>query len=253
MGLNMPSFFEFGECHAAYPVRVINEREARAGAGILFFIAFVAFMNAWLVGNYRPTQTVVLGFFADFFIRVLVNPRLAPSLILGRLAVRHQQPEYVGAPQKRFAWALGLVLASFMSVLVVFNHLRGPINMVVCTLCLVLLFFEAAFGICLGCRLYALFNKEGAQLCPGGVCERHERQSIQQVSWVQHGAAVIFGMAWWASTHLLNLMAPTDASHATSQKSTATPSVQDEERCRVPEFAKQIGHEERWKLHNGCL
>jgi len=26
----------------------------------------------------------------------------------------------------------------------------------------------------------------------------------------------------------------------------------EEERCRVPEFAKKIGHEEKWKLHNGC-
>jgi hypothetical protein len=25
-----------------------------------------------------------------------------------------------------------------------------------------------------------------------------------------------------------------------------------EERCRVPEIAKQLGHEEKWKLHNGC-
>ena len=24
------------------------------------------------------------------------------------------------------------------------------------------------------------------------------------------------------------------------------------ERCRVPEFAKALGHEEKWKLHNHC-
>jgi hypothetical protein len=24
------------------------------------------------------------------------------------------------------------------------------------------------------------------------------------------------------------------------------------ERCKVPEFAKKIGHEQQWKLHNGC-
>jgi hypothetical protein len=24
------------------------------------------------------------------------------------------------------------------------------------------------------------------------------------------------------------------------------------ERCRVPDFAKAIGHEEKWKLHNNC-
>jgi hypothetical protein len=25
------------------------------------------------------------------------------------------------------------------------------------------------------------------------------------------------------------------------------------ERCKVPEFAKAMGHEEKWKLHNSCL
>ena len=24
------------------------------------------------------------------------------------------------------------------------------------------------------------------------------------------------------------------------------------ERCKVPEFAKAMGHEEKWKLHNNC-
>ncbi len=47
----------------------------------------------------------------------------------------------------------------------------GPLNMLVCGSCLTLMFFESAFGICLGCKLYNLFNKEQAQLCPGGVCE----------------------------------------------------------------------------------
>lgn len=26
----------------------------------------------------------------------------------------------------------------------------------------------------------------------------------------------------------------------------------EEERCQVPAFAKAIGHEELWKIHNGC-
>jgi hypothetical protein len=37
-------------------------------------------------------------------IRVLVSPRYAPTLILGRLIVRNRAPEYVGARQKKFAW-----------------------------------------------------------------------------------------------------------------------------------------------------
>ena len=208
----MATFFQFGEHHGEYPVRVINEREARAGAGILFLIAGVAFMNAWLTGNYLPTQAVVLGFFADFFIRVLINPRFSPSLVLGRLAVRNQVPEFVGAPQKRFAWALGLALASLM---LVFNNVRGPINMLVCMLCLLLLFFEATFGICLGCRVYGIFNKERAQLCPGGVCEVGDRQPIQHISWFQYTVLMVFIMAWWGLVGLGESPEPHTAARGT--------------------------------------
>ena len=34
---------------------------------------------------------------------------------------------------------------------------------------------------------------------------------------------------------------------------TQAPSSADEERCRVPDFAKAMGHETIWKQHNGCL
>lgn len=43
------SFFSFGEQVHGYDIRVFNEREVRAAAGILFVGAMVAFMNAFLV------------------------------------------------------------------------------------------------------------------------------------------------------------------------------------------------------------
>jgi hypothetical protein len=250
----MANIFQFGEHHPDYPVPVINEREARAGAGILFFLALIAFMNAWLSGDFAPTQLVVMGFFADFFLRVLINPRFSPSLVLGRIAVRNQIPEYVGAPQKRFAWAIGLVLASTMLVLVVFNNVRGPVNIVVCAICLLLLFFETAFGICIGCKLYNLFNKERAQLCPGGVCDVKDRQPIQLVSGFQYAALLAFLVALgFASTLIPGAPGPVAQGPAAAGTQTVQPqSSSEEERCRVPEFAKRIGHEEKWKLHNGC-
>ena len=122
----MNNLFQFGESHPEYPVRVLNEREARAAAGIFFFLAIVAFMHVWLNGNFVMTHFVVITFFVDFFIRVLINPKYAPSLVLGRIAVRNQTPEYVGAPQKRFAWALGLVLAAVMFFMIVVGNTRGP-------------------------------------------------------------------------------------------------------------------------------
>jgi hypothetical protein len=78
----MRSLFYFGEQVENYPVRVLNEREVRAGAGILFFFAMISFLNAFLVSNYLLTKIFVVVFFIDFFIRVLINPKFAPSLIL---------------------------------------------------------------------------------------------------------------------------------------------------------------------------
>ena len=167
----MSALFRFGDTIEGYAVPVLNERAVRAGAGILFFFAIVSFMHAWLLGDFQPTRVFVVAFLIDFTLRIFVNPRYAPSLILGQWVVRKQQPEYVGAPQKRFAWAIGFVLALTMLYLIVIQGVMGPVNLIVCALCLLLLFFETAFGICLGCMVYNRFNRNQAQLCPGGVCE----------------------------------------------------------------------------------
>ncbi len=250
----MSNIFEFGEQFDGYGVRVINERAVRASAGILFFLAIISFMNAWLTGNFQPTRVFVVGFLIDFTIRIFINPRYAPSLILGQWIVRKQQPEYVGAPQKRFAWAIGFVLALTMWYLVVLNNVIGPINLIVCTLCLILLFFETAFGICIGCKLYNVFNTEKAQLCPGGVCEVEPATglgvNLAQIAIVALFAVLVGGIAQWVySTGSQN---PRQAQLANISTPTTLIDPAEAERCKVPDFAKALGHEEKWKLHNNC-
>jgi hypothetical protein len=164
------TLFQFGERIPGYSVAVFNERAVRAAAGILFFFAMVTFMNAMLLGNFQPTRVFVVAFLIDFTLRIFVNPKFSPSLILGQWIVRKQEPEYVGAPQKRFAWAIGFILAMLMLYMIVIKGLIGPINMLVCGTCLLLLFFESAFGICIGCKLYDRFSKNKVELCPGNVC-----------------------------------------------------------------------------------
>ncbi len=247
----MASFLQFGEDHPDYSVRVLNEREARGAAGIMFLFAMIAFMTAWFKGDFTPTKLTIVAFFIDFFIRVLINPRFSPTLIMARWMVNNQTAEYVGAPQKRFAWSIGLVLATFMTFLVVINDVRGPINMITCLVCLILLFFESAFGICVGCKMYNLFNKEKAQLCPGNVCEIKDRESIQIVTLAQ----ALIAIGYVALLLFLSPVLDTARSQVSSKDpaSQASPaSSAEEERCRVPEFAKKMGHEEKWKLHNGC-
>ena len=247
----MASFLQFGEDHPDYSVRVLNEREARGAAGIMFLFAMIAFMTAWFKGDFTPTKLTIVAFFIDFFIRVLINPRYSPTLIMARWMVNNQTAEYVGAPQKRFAWATGLVLATFMMFFVVINDVRGPINMITCLICLMLLFFESAFGICIGCKLYNLVNKEKAQLCPGNVCEIKDRQSIQMVTLAQALNPIGYiALLLFLSPVLNTARSQSSSENPAAQVSPTSPA--DEERCRVPEFAKKMGHEEKWKLHNGC-
>lgn len=250
------AIFQFGENRPEYSIPVLNERAVRAGAGILFFFAIVTFMHAFLMGNFLPTRVFVVAFLVDFTVRIFVNPRYAPSLILGQWAVRGQRPDYVGAPQKRFAWAIGFALALLMFYLMVLNHVIGPINMLVCSICMLLLFFEASFGICIGCKVYNAFNLEKAQLCPGGVCEllASERAGVQsaQVAIVVAFLIVVGAVAQWVY-HAETSTPPREAAQSlTSATPAAETDPAEAARCTVPAFAKALGHEEMWKLHNHC-
>lgn len=241
----MSTVFSFGERVAGYDVNVLNEREVRASAGILFFLALIAFMNAWLTGNFQPTRIFVVAFLIDFAIRVLINPRYSPSLLLGRIAVRNQVPEYVGATQKRFAWSIGLALALAMLFLVVVNRVVGPVNLIICSACLLLLFFEAAFGICIACTVYNVFHRQKARLCPDGCCEIPARHEIQKISPAQTAVFVLFLGVMAAVAQSLGSETPVSAMQAV-----AAPTGNKD--CTPPDWAVSIGHAEMWKLHNNC-
>jgi Domain of unknown function (DUF4395) len=241
------SIFQFGEILPDYQVAVLNERAVRAGAGLLFLFAFVAFMNAWLVGNFYLIKVFVTAFLIDFIIRVAINPKYSPSLVLGQWITRNQQPEYTGAPQKRFAWAIGLTLSVVMFYLIVIENIVGPVNLIICGICLAFMFFETAFGICIGCTLYNLFNKEQAKLCPGNVCDIAARPK-NNLDFIQISSLSLFVAVIFSISHIYLPSSTQD----NIQGMNNTPNVSNEERCRVPAFAKAIGHEEKWKLHNGC-
>lgn len=181
----MSNYFYFGETVEGYTVRVLNEREARAGAGILFVCGLLSFLYAYNFMDFRYTRIFITFFMLDFFIRVLLNPKYAPSLIVGRFFVARQTPEYVGAAQKRFAWSIGLVLSVIMFLLVIVLDVMTPLKIVICVTCLILLFSETAFGICIGCVLYNWLTSNKASHCPGGVCEIREKAAIQRITPLQ--------------------------------------------------------------------
>lgn len=193
---------EFGEVVDGYAVPVLNEREIRAAAGMLFLATFLSLLFILFKGNFVPIMFVIPAFFVDFLIRVFVSPRYAPSLVAGRLIVGNQTPEYVAAKPKRLAWLIGVALSGVMLGLMVIANTYSVITGLICLLCLVFLFSESVFGICLGCKLYPLVYREPPTLCPGEVCEVRARQPIQKTSGRQRLALAAFlallAAAGWA-------------------------------------------------------
>lgn len=181
----MNRIIKFGEDVEGYNIPILNEREIRAAAGILFLMMFISILIVIFKGDFLMLKYATTIFLTDIVIRVFINPKFSPSLIIGRLIVRNQVPEYVGAPQKKFAWIIGVILASTMFILLVVVNSFSPITGLICFICLIFLFFETAFGICLGCKFYPLIYKEKAQYCPGEVCDVKSKQDIQKTSRVQ--------------------------------------------------------------------
>jgi hypothetical protein len=178
----MSKIIAFGETIDNYTVPVLNEREVRASAGILFLFAFISLMLILFRGEFITAKFFVIIFITDFVVRVLINPKYSPSIIMGRLMVRKQQPEYVGAPQKKFAWTIGLVLGCLMFFFLILLNTYSIITGLICLICLIFLFFESVFGICLGCIFYNMIYKEKAKHCPGSSCDINEKHDIQKVS-----------------------------------------------------------------------
>jgi hypothetical protein len=241
----MGKFFYFGEEVSGYDTRVINEREARAAAGILFLFAIIGFLFAQFRGDFFMTELFSFTFMIEFIIRVLINPKYAPYMIMGRFFVQNQKPEYVGAPQKRFAWAIGVLRGLIMFGFIVFN-VQGFERGLLCVICLIFLFAESAFGICLGCLLYNRFSKKDAKYCPGGTCEMTYKEDIQRISLSQLAVVLVFAFT-------VNAAMP----YVENRVFSVEESFEDLEAmdtiyidCYPPDWTKILGVDNKWKSEN---
>lgn len=159
-----------GSWRSGFDVPVINEREVRAAAGLLFLAGAIAFGLAAATWTLAPLQPFGVFFMIDMLLRLMVGDRWSPSLALGRLIVRRQQPEWVGAPQKAFAWWLGFGLAFVSCGSMGLLSVPVWLPFLLCGICLTLLFIETAFGICVGCALQRLLTTTPPQHCAGDAC-----------------------------------------------------------------------------------
>lgn len=113
-----------------------------------------------------------------FVARVLAGPTLSP---LALLATRVLVPRFPGPPRtmagppKRFAQAIGVTFSATASVLWLAGA-TGAARWVVAAL-VVAASLEAVFGLCLGCRAFALLMRLG--LVPESVCEECNDLSLR--------------------------------------------------------------------------
>ena len=141
--------------------------------------------------NHIMVARIYLGFlFLDFSARV-ISPKYSPSMLLGKFAVRNQKPEYVGGLQKRFAWTLGWLISLPMLYWFVLQWDINFYKVLICVLCLSLMFLESAFAICVGCIIYKWIVKEDPEHCPGGSCEIRQKEPIQMFNPLQKIIAIV--------------------------------------------------------------
>jgi len=141
----------------------VNEVSARlVAAGVLVMcIVTIAFGLEW--------ATVVIAY--GFVARVLTGPTLSP---LGQVVTRLVTPRLgiperpVAGPPKRFAQGVGVAFSVTALVLTGLGYWTAA--EVVLALLASAAFLESVFGLCLGCKVFAVLMRVG--VVPEDVCER---------------------------------------------------------------------------------
>jgi len=141
----------------------VNEVSARlvAGGVLVMCVVTIAFGLEW--------ATVVIAY--GFVARVLTGPTLSP---LGQVVTRVVTPRLglperpVAGPPKRFAQGVGVAFSVTALVLTGLGYWTAAA--VVLALLASAAFLESVFGLCLGCKVFAVLMRAG--VVPEDVCER---------------------------------------------------------------------------------
>jgi hypothetical protein len=147
----------------------VNEKAARVVAAGATTMALLVAALGW--------GWVLVPLTYGFVARVLTGPTLSP---LGRFATGIAAPllgpaKDTPGPPKRFAQGIGVAFSSTASILWV-SGLPGAARAVAGMLAAAA-FLEAAFGFCLGCRIFALLMRLG--LVPEHVCQECNDLSLR--------------------------------------------------------------------------
>jgi uncharacterized protein DUF4395 len=141
--------------------RIVDEVSVRIVAGVVAVTALIALVTGW--------AWLVPLLAAGFALRVLAGPRLSPLALLVTRVVRPRLPvreRPAAGPPKRFAQAIGATLTAAATALLLLAGTDSGWWLVGAVVVAAAL--EALFGLCLGCRLFALLMRAG--VVPDRVC-----------------------------------------------------------------------------------
>lgn len=187
----------------------VDEREVRIATGIMLVLGLFSLFFVVFKGEFQIPLILVSVMVVDFLVRILISPKLSLFGSLVRLFLQKEWAVWVGAIQKRFAWTIGLVLASFTlyCILLLWEYIPPspgpqmiavssileairvniasgalivmPMNptIIACLLCIVFMWSESVVGYCVGCSLYNTIvrkwwmKKYEGQNCINGACD----------------------------------------------------------------------------------
>jgi hypothetical protein len=140
--------------------RVINEKAARTVAAVVALTGAIALATAahWLL------VPLAYGFWA----RVLAGPRFSPLAQFATkvVAPRLGPPREVAGPPKRFAQGMGAAMTTLGVVALALGWTAA--TTVLLAMLVAAATLEAAFGLCIGCKVFAGLMRAG--VIPETVC-----------------------------------------------------------------------------------
>ena len=139
----------------------MDEHAVRIRAGLLNIITWLAVMNVFFMRD-QTLVKVIFGIVTWEFVTSMIfglTP-LAPLGWMGSImaVMLHPAPLWKPARPKRFAWLIGLLLATSCFILVQFKHRLGagyiPSVTAIALTCNVATWLEGNAGFCVGCFIY---------------------------------------------------------------------------------------------------
>ena len=187
----------------------VDETEVRIAAWIALIFALVSFYLVMLRWDFNTAFFTVWTIWLDFVLKVFIWPDFSIFGRVVRLFLKKKEKVWVWSVQKRFAWVIGVVLSTFVlycmlllswniestnvTVIAIIEQISTnitanalivlPMNpaILACVLCIVFMFLESVFGICMWCKMYKKLVKKWImkehkwQNCVNGACEITEK------------------------------------------------------------------------------